>query len=81
MSPIDHILQSKQAPKAKMPIWARFSIFSAGAFATTVAVISELALESMGLGDHLRAFFGMWFGPLSIVGSIVGPWVRSSLMS
>ena len=73
MCPLNYSFAPK---KMSMPLWARAVIFLAGAALAAVSVTAELTLESFVGADHVRAFFGIWFGVLSIVAAVIGPWVR-----
>ena len=61
--------------EAKMPLWARFLI-SVGGGALTVVSLTLANLETVTVVDNLRAFFGLWLGPVSIFSAIVGLWVQ-----
>jgi hypothetical protein len=74
MSPLDF---SFRHPKVSMPIWARFPIFVAGAAVCAVSVAAELTLDSFASADHVCAFLGIWFGVLSILWALAGPWIRT----
>src|SRR5438046_115915 len=61
----------------KMPLLVRFLISVAGGAVTVVSLIDLALLEPATVGDNLRAFFGLWLGPVTIFGAIVGLWLHS----
>jgi hypothetical protein len=61
-----------------MPAWARLIIFTGGAAAAAVSVLTVFTLDSIAGEDHVRAFLGLWLGALSVIGAVAGPWVRTS---
>jgi hypothetical protein len=75
MLSLDYI-QTKTNRKVTMPIWARFAIFTAGTAVIIVSVMTEVTLESVEAADHVRAFLGLWLGPVSVFGAVAGLWVR-----
>jgi hypothetical protein len=77
MLPFDQAIHLRVV--AKMPLWVRFLISVAGGALTVVSFIALAELQTLTVGDNLRAFFGLWFGPVSIFGSIVGC-IHSSLI-
>ena len=74
MLPFDDLIQLRVA--AKKPLWVRFLIGVAGGALTVVSLIAVAELQALTVGDNLRAFFGLWLGPVSIFGAIVGIWVH-----